>query len=279
MGYDYRNKVTDDSDFKLGDDSLNRGSAQAVKSGPRRSVLSDETYEMVKAMVFSHEIAPGQRVNIDALSIRLGVSQTPIREALARLESDGLIAKEPLKGYSATNLLTVKEFDDLFKFRLLIEPWAAEQAAKNVDAEGKAALKAEIQIAKEALKFDDDGKIEAMTEHDARFHTLITRMSGNENLYHAFERTHCHLHLFRLFVANQKNLISGQDRTQFVQDLFEKYYQSGSGQLAIKQHQAIDKAIITGDPKMAKQNMYDHIESSLKRFSPAAVAAAAKIEK
>lgn len=251
---------------------MSKNPATSIKTGPRRSVLSDETYKMVKAMVFSHEIAPGQKVNIDALSLRLEVSQTPIREALARLESDGLIAKEPLKGYSATNLLTVKEFDDLFKFRLLIEPWAAEQAAKHIDAMGKAQLRAEMQIANDALKFDNDGKIEALTEHDARFHSLITKMSGNESLHQAFERTHCHLHLFRLYVANQKNLVEAQVRTQFVQDLFEKYYQSGSGQLAIKQHKLISKAIVLGDPKAAKHAMHNHIEFSLKRFSPAAAA-------
>jgi len=251
---------------------LSRASAQPSNTGPRRSVLSDETYEMIKTMVFSHEIAPGQRVNIDALSLRLGVSQTPIREALARLESDGLIAKEPLKGYSATNLLTLKEFRDLFRFRLLIEPWAAEQAAKNIDSKGKAALKEEMQIAKEALKFDDNSKIEALTEHDARFHALISELSGNESLHQAFERMHCHLHLFRLFLANQRNLVSGEERPAFVSELFEQYYQSGSGQLAIKQHNEIFKAITSGDGKGAKQAMHDHIESSLKRFSPAAEA-------
>jgi DNA-binding GntR family transcriptional regulator len=105
-------------------------SARPVKRTPRRSVLSDEIYEMIKRMIFDHEIAPDSRVNIDALAVQLDVSQTPVREALARLESDGLIAKEPLKGYKATALLSLKEFNDLFQFRLLIEPWAAEQAAK-----------------------------------------------------------------------------------------------------------------------------------------------------
>ena len=71
---------------------------RANKRTPRRSVLSDEIYDMIKAMIFNHEIEPGSRVNIDALSFQLEVSQTPVREALARLESDGLIAKEPLKG-------------------------------------------------------------------------------------------------------------------------------------------------------------------------------------
>ena len=78
--------------------SKKSAAARPVKRVPRRSVLSDDIYEMIKAMIFDHEIAPGAKVNIDALAVQLDVSQTPVREALARLESDGLIAKEPLKG-------------------------------------------------------------------------------------------------------------------------------------------------------------------------------------
>ena len=132
-----------------------------VKPQPRRSILSDETYSMIRAMIFAHEIVPGERVNIDALSVQLGVSQTPIREALARLESEDLIAKEPLKGYRATNLLSMKEFADLFNFRLLIEPYAAEQAAILIDAEGIKKLQNEIMSAKEALT-DDEHLIEEL---------------------------------------------------------------------------------------------------------------------
>lgn len=239
-----------------------------VKAQPRRSILSDETYLMIRAMIFAHEIVPGDRVNIDALSVQLGVSQTPIREALARLESEDLIAKEPLKGYRATDLLTVKEFADLFNFRLLIEPFAAEQAAILIDNQGIKALQQEIAHAKEALTFDDDRLMEAITEHDARFHTLIATYSGNKSLSDAFAKTHCHLHLFRLYVATQKHLIEPGDKGNFVQDLFARYYQSNRGQLAIKQHTAIAKAITSRSPEKARAEMHSHIESSLKRFTP-----------
>ncbi len=242
------------------------------KKTPRRSVLSDEIHDMIKAMIFSHEIAPGQRVNIDALALRLEVSQTPIREALARLESEGLIAKEPLKGFSATPLLSLKQFNDLFQFRLLIEPWAAEAAAKNVDSVGAAALKAEMQSAQTALKFKDVDQVEALTEHDTRFHSLIARMSGNQSLLESFERTHCHLHLFRLFVATKQGLLEPELRSKFVQDLFEQYYQSDSGQIAMKEHAEITKAILAKNSKVAKATMYKHIESSMRRYSPAAQA-------
>ena len=245
---------------------------QPVAAGPRRSVLSDETYDMVKAMILTHEIAPGAKVNIDALALKLGVSQTPIREALARLESDGLIAKEALKGYSTTNLLTVKQFNDLFQFRLLVEPWAAEQSAHKIDAVGIAALKAEMQSAKTALKLSESQQVQAFIEHDARFHSLITRISGNESVTESFERTHCHLHLFRLFLASQSNLIDDKPKDKFVEDLFFRYYQTGQGQLTIKEHETIANAICTGDDKGAKSAMQKHIQSSLDRFSPAAKA-------
>lgn len=227
---------------------------------------------MIKTMIFSYEIAPGQRVNIDALAVRFEVSQTPIREALARLESEGLIAKEPLKGFSATNLLTLKEFDDLFQFRILVEPWAAEQAAKMIDGVGKAALKAEMQSAKTALKFKDNEQVKALTEHDARFHSLVARISGNQAVLAAFERTHCHLHLFRLFLATQQNLNDQETRSKFIQDLVGQYYKSDSGQLAIKQHEEIADAIIKQNSKLARTAMFTHIGSSLRRFSPAAQA-------
>ena len=245
---------------------------EIVKRRPRRSVLSDDIYEMIKGLIFSHDISPGARVNIDALALKLDVSQTPIREALASLESDGLIAKEPLKGYKATNLLSLKEFNDLFQFRLLIEPWAAERSAKLVDNTGKTALRAEMQSAKTALKISGVEQFQALTEHDARFHTLIANISGNQSVADSFERTHCHLHLFRLFMANKLHFIEGEGRAKFVQELFEEYYQVGSGQLAIKEHDAIAKAIINQNSKAARNAMHSHIENSLKRFSPTALA-------
>ena len=237
------------------------------KLSARTSVLSDETYGKIKEMIVSFEISPGSRVNIDALSLRLKTSQTPIREALARLESDGLIEKEPLKGYSTTNLLTLDEFHDLFQFRLLIEPWAAEEAAKRITAVGKRVLKTEMSGTKKSLKQKNVDEFKSLTEHDARFHNLVAKLSGSKSVEAAFERTHCHLHLFRLFIAHRLQLIENNSRAKFVEDLFEQYYQNGSGQLAIIEHSEIATAIIDGDSDAARASMYSHIQSSLKRFS------------
>jgi DNA-binding GntR family transcriptional regulator len=237
---------------------------------PRRSVLSDDIYLLIRKMIFNYEILPGAKVNIDALAKQLEVSQTPVREALSRLESDGLIVKEPLKGFRATDLLTIQELDNLFKFRLLIEPFAAAEAAKKIDETGKKALKAEIQSAKIAIKISGDDQVEALTEHDARFHSLIASMSGNSVLSESFERTHCHLNLFRLYIASQRSLIAGETRAVLVDKLFKQYYNSESGQVAIQEHEEIASAITSGNFKLAQKAMHQHIGNSLKRFYPAA---------
>ncbi|NDA80749.1 MAG: GntR family transcriptional regulator [Actinobacteria bacterium] len=237
---------------------------------PRRQVLSDEIYLRIKKMIFNYEILPGAKVNIDALSKELQVSQTPVREALSRLESDGLIVKEPLKGFRATDLLTIKELDNLFNFRLLIEPYAAAEAARKIDETGKRALVSELQSAKIAIKISGDEQVEALTEHDARFHSLIASMSGNSVLAESFEKTHCHLNLFRLYIASQRSLIAGESRAQLVEELFKEYYNSAYGQLAIKEHEEIAIAISSGNAKLSQKSMHHHIESSLKRFYPAA---------
>jgi DNA-binding GntR family transcriptional regulator len=212
---------------------------------PKRSVLSDGTYEAIKSRIMDHEIPPGTRVSIDGLARILEVSQTPVREALARLEADGLVTKQPLKGYSATRLLTPKQFDDLFELRQLIEPWAAARTAKTVDHSGILALETELSTCKEAPAGSSYAVYKDLTDHDARFHSLILRLSGNKAVESAFLKTHCHLHLFRLYYAVQ------------------------TGTRAIHEHGDIVQAIRSGNPETARNAMSQHIEMSRQRLLPA----------
>lgn len=205
---------------------------------PRRNVLADDVYEAIKAMVMDHVVRPGSRVSIDGLARDLAVSPTPVREALARLESEGLVVKEPLKGYRATSLLTLEEFDDLFQFRLLLEPWAARRAAERITEAGAADLRAEMASASAPRTADYDG-YKALTAHDSRFHSLITRLSGSEQVRLAFERTHCHLHIFRL------------------------HFERDIGPEALAEHRRIAEAVASGDGDAAERSMVAHLESAM----------------
>lgn len=104
-------------------------------AGIRPTSVVEGVYDSIYHRLMSLDIAPGARIPIDVLARELGVSQTPIREALSRLEREGLVRKEHLIGYSAAPQWTRKQFEDLYAFRLLIEPEAARLAAANMTPE------------------------------------------------------------------------------------------------------------------------------------------------
>ena len=204
----------------------------------RRQMLADDVYEAIKTMLMDHVIRPGARISIDGLAREFQVSSTPVREALARLESEGLAVKEPLKGYRATPLLTLEEFDDLYRFRLLLEPWAARRAAELIDDHGRDRLRTELANAVEPTSVDYAG-YKSLTAHDNRFHTLIASLSGSEQVRLAFARTHCHLHIFRL------------------------HYDRDTGPEVLVEHRQIVEAISSGDPAAAEAAMNRHLDNSM----------------
>jgi DNA-binding GntR family transcriptional regulator len=104
-------------------------------SGEKRT-LADEAYSRLKSRIMRSELAPGAKLSIDGLAKQLAFSHTPIREALARLESEGLLARRPLSGYTVEPLLSATEFADLFAIRMLLEPLAARRAAERAASEG-----------------------------------------------------------------------------------------------------------------------------------------------
>ncbi len=243
---------------------------------PLRTVLSDETYSRIRDMLLNHEIEPGGRINIDALARDLDVSQTPIRESLARLESEDLVVKEPLRGYAATELLTVEQMKDLFEFRSLIEPWSARMAARFITDDGRKRLNRELESGRAAGQLDVEDAYAAMSEHDARFHTLIAELSGSHFVHDAYMRTHCHLHLFRLYAALKTWSQEAREDAEIVGKLFQAYYDSKSGFLAFIEHESIAEAISAGDEGLASQRMLDHVGKSLERFSPSITAMESK---
>jgi len=245
-----------------------RTSPNGPSRKPMRMVLSDEIYETIRGMLLTHEIKPGERLNIDSVARQLDVSQTPVREALARLESDELVVKQPLRGYAATQVLSVKQLDDLFQFRSIVEPWAASAAAANISEDGANALREELEAGRLAGELGIEDAYAAMSKHDARFHELIARESGNEFVRDAFARTHCHLHLFRLYQVLQAWISESREDAKVVSELFKLYYQPEGGFLAFREHKAIAKAILEGSLEEADSLMLNHIESSRQRFGP-----------
>ncbi|MEV0237778.1 GntR family transcriptional regulator [Nonomuraea sp. NPDC050786] len=207
----------------------------------RRSTLGDDVYDVLRARILEHSMQPGDRVNIDALARDLEVSQTPIREALARLESDGLVRKRPLVGYTVSPLLTRAEFDHMFEMRLLLECAAARLAAERATSAQREAIVAEAATSISQEPDDPGGWHAAFTTHDARFHDLIAEASGNPLLREGLERLHVHLHLHR------------------------RYFPYAHAGTTIEEHQRVAAAIEAGDPDAAEAAMRRHVSEARER--------------
>lgn len=232
-----------------------------------RSVLSDDIYIVIRDLILDHDLPPGARVNIDALSARLDVSPTPVREALARLESDGLVVKRPLRGYSTTPLLTPREFEELTQFRILLEQFTAEHAAVSVGAAAADDLRSELARGASAAGPVEADVLRALIEHDLRFHGRIAELGGNSLVAQSFERMHFHLHFLRLYLAS----LSAVDEPRAAARLepaLARFDQAGAAARTIADHTAIADAIIAGDGSLAAARMRDHIEGGLHRFLP-----------
>src|SRR5215218_1361452 len=157
-----------------------------------RNTLSDEVYESIKALIMDDAIKPGGRVTIDAVSRQLDVSPTPVREALARLESEGLVVKRPMAGYTTTPLLTPTEYEHLFDVRMVLESAAAARAAEYGDPA--------VTFPPMPAPTRDPGYAghAAFTSADAAFHDAVALAARNPLLREAIARLHAHLHIHRI---------------------------------------------------------------------------------
>ena len=209
----------------------------------RRSSVVDGVYNSIYERLMSLAIAPGARIPIDLLARELDVSQTPVREALSRLEREGLVHKAHLIGYSAAPQLNHKQFEDLFDFRLLIEPEATRLATLNMTPEALAHLE-EIaaDMADGGMPIDRTSRYSRFARIDAHFHDEILRIAGNEVLRSALTNQHVHLHLFRLM------------------------FHSRVTQEALEEHENLLAAFRLGDADAAAAAMREHILCSRERL-------------
>ncbi|MBL9054464.1 MAG: GntR family transcriptional regulator [Tabrizicola sp.] len=208
--------------------------------------MVDGVYNNIYERLMSLEIAPGARIAIDFLARELDISQTPVREALSRLEREGLVRKAHLIGYSAAPQLTRKKFNDLCEFRLLLEPEGARLAARNMTPEALAGIEsAAADLLNGSPPIDRNSHYSRFARADAHFHDAILRVAGNNVMRQALSSQHVHLHIFRLMFHVR---VTAE---------------------ALDEHERLLVAFRDGDPAAAQQAMHDHIRRSRDRLLPA----------
>ncbi|WP_307000133.1 GntR family transcriptional regulator [Sphingomonas sp. SORGH_AS_0879] len=130
------------------DDGRHRGEGVIVVQ-----TLADRIFAIVRERIIAGAIPPDRPIRQDALAAELGVSKIPLREAMARLEQEGLLHGVANRGYMI-GALSVEQAEDIYGLRLKIEPMAAAQASLIADDEDRAKLVAAFEALDQAATSD-----------------------------------------------------------------------------------------------------------------------------
>lgn len=193
--------------------------------------LADETYGTLLEEILSAKLAGGSVVQERRLADRLGVSRSPMRDALGRLEGQGLLVRNA-KGVLTVRVITLADYLNSIAMRLLVEPSAAAQACEHISAEAVA----ELSHMLEALAADPDPEPETVWAFDDALHGGIGEASGNP------------------FLAD--TIVQMRRYTT----IFERQRKLAQRKPGLSDHQGILQALAARNAEAARSEMTAHLE-------------------
>ncbi len=199
------------------------------------TTLADQVFEKLEDDIIFGKYQRGDILTELKLVEVLGVSRTPIREALRRLEQEHLIV-ETKKG-SVVLGLTEADALDIMRIRVYIEGLATYYATENLTEEGKERLQDNLDLQEFYLGKQD---AEHLREMDDEFHDIISKISLHMVLYYTLQPLHRKTKRFR------KNAIADQERQKQV----------------VQEHREIFEAMCAGDKELAAKRTREHVENA-----------------
>ena len=208
-----------------------------------RAGLSDHVYDALVELLINGDLEPGQPIRIDVVAKQLGVSATPVREALVRMEATGLIRRETHKGFRVASPPTPDELRSIIEARMALEPVSARLACERADASLIAAMAGAVTQQRTTLEREDRDGFRDFMSADQEFHQLITRGTRNRYLELATDSLGGHVQRWRAFSRGVP-----VDRAE-----------------ALAEHEAILAAFNNRDPQSAAAAMSAHLENLQQR--------------
>lgn len=196
--------------------------------------LADQIYDLLRADIVKSELKPGSRVVELDIAAEMGTSQGPVREALQRLEREGLVERRARRDTVVTSV-SLDEMYELFAIRSMIEGFAIKRVAKSMNPEKNAQLRELIEEMRWAGQADD---MFALTEYNMRFHRAICQWSESAALPRAW---------YPLYSQIQR----------FIMETHCDYF-TGLDDIA-DTHQPIVEALNSGDAEEASRVIQEHI--------------------
>jgi GntR family transcriptional regulator, rspAB operon transcriptional repressor len=200
-----------------------------------RRKVTDWVYEELKAAIVDLRLAPGYPLREATLAAQLGVSKTPVREAITRLEQEGLVETTSFKGavvieYSPQDLI------EIYELRELLETAAVRIAAESMDDEERTRLE---RIAAESQKLKKKGNSTSLAALISQFDDVLFEQVRNSRIRALIENLRAHL-------TRIGHLTEGIP---------------GRIEASVDQHERIVEAIAAHDPLAAEKHLRDHIRS------------------
>lgn len=200
--------------------------------GPPPS-LTSRAYEALRAAITSRGLPPGQKLSVPALARQLNVSRTPVKEALVRLEQEGLVATIPHRGPFVA-FLGADDVREIYEVREVLEGLVAALAATRADGARRAALRRLLAEQARALRAND---LDAIMRFDMAFHRELRSLAGNRRL------------------ATLLQTLQDQVRMVFATSITIP----GRRQRAVAEHRKILAAVEARDPRAAERAAREHI--------------------
>jgi len=197
--------------------------------------MTDFVYDQLKTAIVELRIPPGERLREATIAQGLSVSKTPVREALGRLEQDGLVELSSFKSAAVTEY-TAQDLREIYELREIIEAAAARSAAESMSEKGLADLG---RIATECVRLDADGGGPELVRLLSEFDTVLFEEVSNRRIRAILDNLAAHLTRIGLLTAE----IPGRNAA------------------SVREHARIYEAIERRDPEAAERFMREHIRS------------------
>lgn len=198
--------------------------------------LREVVFETLREAIIKGDLSPGERLMEIQVAEELGVSRTPVREAIRKLELEGLVIMVPRKGAYVADI-SMRDLSDVFEVRCALEALAAELAADRATDEEIEELERMLVKISEAL---ENNRIQETVELDTQFHEMLYAASRNERLRGILSQLREQIHRFRL----------------------QSWTRPGRARVALEEHRAIVEAVAERNPQLAKKRAMAHIRSA-----------------
>ena len=207
--------------------------------------LRDVVFNTLRQAILRGELKPGERLMEIQLANKLGVSRTPIREAIRKLELEGLVLMIPRKGAEVAEI-TEKNLRDVLEVRCALEELAVQLACDRMDEEGVRELRAAAETFESILNSDD---ITQIAQADVAFHDIIYAATDNRRLIQLLNNLREQMYRYRVEYLKEE-----QTRIEYLKKK-ECYPQ------LLNEHQTIIDAIAGHDKELATKFTSQHIKN------------------